>query len=135
MANNKYVRLFNVSMVISVFIIGLDAAPTLAQFGDLFGAISYSPSSGVYGSSSNYPTRSTAKNKAHMVCELESNSDDCETIISFKNACGALANKGKTIFAAAIADTLDTAELKALEECNKKIEGSRECTVTYSVCT
>ncbi|WP_414574621.1 DUF4189 domain-containing protein [Anabaena sp. CCY 9402-a] len=61
-----------------------------AQSRDLFAAISYSPSTGVYTSATGL-SRQEAERGAFYSCKQQSRANDCSVPIWFKNAWGALA--------------------------------------------
>jgi hypothetical protein len=56
---------------------------------DRYGAIAFSESSGADGWSSEHPTRHSAEQRALKECALRA--DDCQVVVWFHNACGALA--------------------------------------------
>lgn len=59
-----------------------------------YGAIAYSPSTGAFGRSWDYPNRRGAERRALNGCRAHAR--DCRVAIWFRNACGALAvgNRG-----------------------------------------
>jgi len=96
---------------------------------DTYGAIAYSKSTGTYGYSYDYASRSEAEQAALSHCKR----DDCEIKSWFKNSCGALAKAGNGALGYSwAAANRQEAESIALEQCRKR--GSN-CRILCWACT
>ena len=82
------VRLTIISVVsfVAIVVAAFSLYPAEAR-ADLYGAIAYSSSTGRYGHSYDFGSRSEAEDYARSKC----GSGDCAIKVWFKNACGALA--------------------------------------------
>lgn len=103
------------------------AEPALAQ--ELFGSFAYSEKERQYGWANNYRTRDAAEQAALASCRK--GAADCEVVLWFRNACGALVT-GPEGHAAAWGLTEAAAVNKALKACASK---SPACALTRSFCT
>ncbi len=92
-----------------------------------YGAISYSPSTGAYGYSYDYNSKSSARHAARKQCGYR----NCKNSLWFRNACGALA-VGSSGYGTSWGNSRSSAKRKALRSCRKY---SRNCTIRKSVCT
>ena len=102
------------------FAIDADAA----RYGkkQLWGAIAYSSSSGAYGYAVDRKTRREAESEAYRQC------GDCDVIKTFRDSCGAIAEKpGK--FAWQTGASREIVERKALQKC------AGECRIAVWACT
>jgi hypothetical protein len=106
---------------------GLGASSAVAA--DNFGAIAYSPSTGAYGWSYDYPSRSAAENVALANCRKRAG--DCVIPIWFRNACGALA-VGSNGYGSGWGTSRSIAERFALQVCGRHTGG---CAIRQWVCT
>jgi uncharacterized caspase-like protein len=94
-----------------------------------YGAIAYSPTTGVQGWVYDYASKEAAEAAALGNCALQAG--DCTTPVSFRDACGALA-VGTTSFGAGSGADRRAANGLALKACGQR---SRNCTVLRQVCT
>jgi hypothetical protein len=85
-----------------------------------WGAISYSDSTGRWGTSYDYRRESIAINAAVESCGVE----DCKAVIWFRNSCGALA-KGNGGKGWASHPRKHVAQNRAIAECRKRASGCR----------
>ena len=83
--------------------------------GSRFGAIAYSTSTAKWGTSYDHRSEAAARNAALDSC----GQSDCNVVIWFRNACGALAT-GSTSWGAAWGENRSKAEEKALLHCPDK---------------
>jgi serine/threonine-protein kinase len=95
-----------------------------------FGAIAYSTTSGAYGYSYDYPTRSEAE--ARAISECRTRGSGCEVVIWYRNACGALATAPNGARGWAWAATRKKAQNSALEYCRN--HGGDDCGVLCWSC-
>jgi hypothetical protein len=98
---------------------------------DKYGAIAFSTSTRSYGYSYNYATQNEAIARAIDECNARVPGRDCQMLVWFRNACGALA-VGDTGYGSAWAADRFTAERIAIENCSKH---SANCQVLRWVCT
>lgn len=103
--------------------------PQLALGQELFGSFAYSEKQQKYGWANNYPTRDAAQQAALDSCRK--NAPDCQVVLWFRNACGALVT-GPDGHGAGWAATEPAAVNKALKVCSTK---SPACALTRSFCT
>lgn len=103
----------------------------LAQSQSNYGAIAYSPSSDVYGTSWNYSSRQQAEARAFRECQSRSVNNDCTVVTWFRNACGALATTPNNAYGGNWGNSLIAAERNALEMCSQY---GKNCTVLTSLC-
>jgi hypothetical protein len=81
--------LFATTVYAALTLAGVALYSTVAEAQDRYGAIAFSESSGADGWSSEHPTRRSAEQRALNQCALQA--DDCQVVVWFRNACGALA--------------------------------------------
>lgn len=105
------------------------SAVGMARADDNYGAIAYSKSTGNYGYSHDYSSRSQAEQAALGECK----SGDCQIKCWFKNSCGALAKAGNGALGYSwAASDRQEAERVALEQCRQR--GSN-CHIVCWACT
>jgi serine/threonine-protein kinase len=104
----------------------------VAQAQNFFGTITYSEATGNYGYSYDYASRSVAEAEALQECESLSGFGDCRVLVSFRNACGALATNPEGAYGSGWGADRSTAERYAIESCNQY---GRNCRVIRWVCT
>jgi hypothetical protein len=105
------------------------AMPVAALAADHYGAIAYSPAKRAHGWAKDHPSREAAERAAVAACGKHA--ADCQPVLWFKNACGALATGPKGAGWAWNPDQ-QTADTAALGVCGKH---SKACTVKQRVCT
>lgn len=96
---------------------------------DYFGALSYSRTTRAHGYANDQPTREDAEAAAITACS--DLATDCEAVMWFGNACGALA-VGPDGWGSHWDVSQQGAEKKALDACK---EYSKDCVVVRWVCT
>jgi len=124
------VRLIIIS-VVSLVAIGVAdfwLYPAEAQAQDMYGAIAYSSSTGRYGYSHDWGSRSEAEDYARSQCGRS----DCAIKVWFKNACGALAVGQRGGLGWGWSSSRGAAESVALNECQAKSSG---CNIRTWACT
>jgi hypothetical protein len=104
-------------------------APAMAMAADYFGAIAYSPGKRAHGWAKDHPSREAAERAALAGCRKHA--EDCQAVLWFKNACGALATGPKGA-GWAWDPAQQPADQAALNVCAKH---SKACTVKQRVCT
>lgn len=99
------------------------------------GAIAYSESKRTYGYSYDYDRSADAKRAAVKYCRdsVKGGASDCRVVISFWNACGAIALAKDGSYGADWGPTKKEAAAKALNVC--KPYGGRNCKVEEVVCS
>ena len=115
-------------LAVAVFI--AFAFPSAALSADLFGAIAWSPQSKVYGWANDFSSRAAAEKAAVNHCAKRAK--DCQAVLWFKSACGALAVGPKGDAGWAWAENQPQADRSALQACSKH---SKACTVKQRLCT
>jgi Domain of unknown function (DUF4189) len=113
----------------AILVLAIAAMGSAARADDYFGAIAYSPSSGADGYSFDYPSQGEAEERA--LAECNSRGEGCQSVLWFRNACGALA-VGPDGWGTGWAEDQGTAEQNALDSCK---EHSNNCSVTRWACT
>ncbi|MBU4530635.1 MAG: DUF4189 domain-containing protein [Hoeflea sp.] len=93
-----------------------------AASAEYFGAIAYSPTSGVYGFSYDHGSRRDAEARAISECRMRGRG--CKVAIWFKNACGSVA-VGANGWGTAWAGTRRDAERAAIRNCSRYTGGCR----------
>ncbi len=102
----------------------------VAEARDNYGAIAYSKSTRVQGYVYDLETQDEAESAALINCsDLAA---DCEPLIWFRNACGALAVSSAGAYGATWGEDEATAERKALASCG---EYAKDCQIVRWVCT
>lgn len=113
-------------LVITASALVLAMPSTHAAAGN-YGAIAYSPSTGVYGYSYDYGSQGEAEQQAMGRC----NAMDCTIAIWFENACGAVAS-GPSGWGASWGPSRSAAEDNANLECGKH---TNNCATAVWSCT
>jgi serine/threonine-protein kinase len=103
--------------------------PALSHAADYFGAIAFSNRTKAHGWAKDFPSRAAAEKAAIASCAKHA--DDCQAVLWFKNACGALATGPKGSGWAWAEDQLH-ADNAARHACEQH---SPACTVKRRVCT
>ncbi|MGH9366161.1 MAG: DUF4189 domain-containing protein [Thermoanaerobaculia bacterium] len=97
------------------------------------GAIAYSANKGVYGYSHDVGSSSDAAAAAVRNCRNQENgADDCKVVVTFRNACGALALGKNGAYGSAWGMSQREASAKALVECRPY--GGTSCKIERQVC-
>lgn len=105
--------------------------PAAAQ--SYYGAISYSPSTRMYGYSYDYGDKYQAIDAAQQECNEYSNwSGDCESLVWFGNACGSLATAPDGSYGSGWGENARTAEYYALDTCDQY---GYDCQLVETICT
>lgn len=98
------------------------------------GAIAYSSRKEVYGYSHDYDSAKAANSAALSHCrKQEGGADDCRVLVTFHNACGALALGEGGAYGSAWGRSRREASAKALTECRP--HGGQSCTIRREVCS
>lgn len=118
----------------AVLALGVVAAPgaAQAQSGNIYGAIAYSNTTGVYGYSHNYPNRGSAQSRALGECHAGGGGGACQVVIWFYNACGAIATGSSYGWGAGYAPTRQQASSIAMGYCR---QNDYDCRVRQTVCS
>jgi serine/threonine-protein kinase len=120
-----------VATTLTVPLLSLAAPKALAN--EYYGAIARSPMTGSHGYAYDYATRDAAETRALRECESYSGAGDCQVLVWFANACGALAEGSNGAAGTGWGADVSTAEYYAIETC--KDYGGTYCQVTRWVCT
>ena len=112
-----------------LLLLALIPAAAFAQPREYYGAIAYSPRTGAHGWANDHPARPNAEKAALANCRKFAK--DCQVLVWFKNACGAVA-VGSKGYGWAWGDKESAAEIEALKNCSQHTVG---CTVHRLVCT
>jgi serine/threonine-protein kinase len=99
---------------------------------DQYGAIAYSSATTAYGMSKNYATQSAAELAAVTECERYGGASDCQPLVWFKNACGAIATNADGDAGTGWGENVSTANYYSLQSC---AEFGLECVVADTICT
>ena len=104
-------------------VLATDAAG--ARFGkrQLWGSIAYNSKSGAFGYAVDVTTRRQAETEAFRRC------GDCDVIKTFRDSCGAIADRPKK-FVWETGASREIVERKALQKC-----GAQECKIAVWACT
>lgn len=94
---------------------------------DYYGAIAFSQDSGAHGYSTDFDSRGAAEEQALQAC-----GDNCEVVLWFKNACGALAAVADNGYGTGWASSRREAETIAMSACDKN---STSCSILRWECT
>ncbi|OQW91111.1 MAG: hypothetical protein BWK78_05490 [Thiotrichaceae bacterium IS1] len=105
--------------------IGLVATPAWADWA----AITYSPSTGKYGSASQRSTAEEATKSALNTC----GESDCDLVVADNNTCIAVAVYDDVTGAGSAKEYKSDAEKMALDSCNSRARGY--CKVLTSLCS
>lgn len=106
---------------------------TLGGARERHGAIAYSAGKEVYGYSHDYDSASAARDAAVRNCRGQRGADDCRVLVTFHNACGALALGDRGAYGSAWALSARDASAKALAECRP--HGGASCKIQREVCS
>jgi serine/threonine-protein kinase len=107
---------------------------TLGGSRERHGAIAHSSRKEVYGYSHDYDSAKGASEAAVRHCRgQEGGADDCRVVVTFHNACGALALGDRGAYGSAWALSVREASAKALAECRP--HGGASCKITRQVCS
>ncbi|WP_339367187.1 DUF4189 domain-containing protein, partial [Picosynechococcus sp. PCC 7002] len=104
---------------------------TAPSDGVFFGAIAFSEATGEYGYVIDVPTQAEAEQAAVEDCEFFAASGDCQALVWFRNACGAIA-MGPEAYGSGWGADIESAEAAALDVCSDFGSG---CEVVDSICT
>ncbi|WP_158505995.1 protein kinase domain-containing protein [Picosynechococcus sp. NKBG15041c] len=99
--------------------------------GVLFGAIAFSEATGEYGYVIDVASQAEAEQAAVDDCEFFAESGDCQALVWFQNACGAIA-MGPEAYGSGWGADVATAEAAAVDVCSDFGSG---CEVVDSICT
>jgi len=105
---------------------------TSAAHAGSFGAIAYSIETGSYGYSTGYSYRQAAESAAHDYC-YQNGASDCNTVIWFNNACGALSLSSNGVYGAAYNASINRAQNAAVDYC--VANGGDGCYLEISNCS
>ena len=98
------------------------------------GAFAYSALKGAYGYSYDYGSSKAAESAAVRNCrKQDTGASDCKVLVTFYNACGALARGDKGAHGAALGMSQREAAAKALDACRPR--GGNSCKIERQVCT
>ncbi len=100
------------------------------QAADYYGAIAYSRSTGASAYSYDHRSRHNAEVSAINHCGRR----DCQAVIWFKNACGALSVGARGAYGTGWGSTRQLAEAYARQSCQKH-GGGRHCATQVWTCT
>jgi len=131
MFRSKMSRLL-LAISITVPSVGLVPAQQALANADNFGAIAYSSATGSYGYSYDYAMSQAATNAALRYCENYSGTGDCQSLVVFKNGCGALAQASDNSAGSGWGVDRPTAESYALQSCRQY---GPNCKIIRWVCT
>ncbi len=104
--------------------------PSMTWAQDNFGAIAYSPKVGARGWATNHPSRQAAERAALASCQKFAT--DCQIVVWFRNACGALATGQKNAYGSAWGETQTATDTEALKLCARY---SKACVIKQRLCT
>lgn len=117
------------TLLLKSLLIVLALSPARGLTQELFGAFAYSTKERKHGWANNFPSRKAAEQAALEQCRKDA--ADCQSILWFRNACGALVT-GPDAVAADWAESQNAAVNKALKSCAAR---STSCALTQSFCT
>lgn len=100
---------------------------------DSFGAIAAAKENQGVGSAVNWPTQQEASHQAMAQCQETSGGKPCQVRITFKNACGAVAQSANLHAGYAWGDTPQKAREEAMNAC--RTAARQECRVTHEFCS
>jgi hypothetical protein len=101
-----------------------------AEARDYYGAIAYSKTTRAQGYVYDQDSQDEAESAALVSCS--DSASDCEPLIWFRNACGALAVSSEGAYGGTWGEDEATAEQKALKACG---EYAKDCQIVRWVCT
>lgn len=96
-----------------------------------YGAIAYGRKSGAWGYSYSWDTREQAEKVAMKNCA--DNGDDCEVMVWYQRACGAVASAAGDNAYWGVGDGTGDAGAKALASCKK--DGGKNCKIEVEQCS
>ncbi len=99
----------------------------------LFGAISYSPSTGLTGLAHDFVNEREAVIRALGACEARAKSGDCRILVSFRNGCGAVAESPDGAYGSGWGVDRARAQSYADEVCADG--GGSACRITEVICS
>ena len=99
----------------------------------LFGAISYSAATRLHGLARDFGNERDAVVRALSACETHARSGDCRILVTFRNACGALAESPDGAYGTGWGVDTARASTYAGEVCADG--GGTACRVTQVICT
>jgi hypothetical protein len=111
------------SALLAFVMLAADAVGARVGKRQLWGSIAYDSKSGVYGYAVDRKTKREAETEAFRQC------GDCDVIKTFRDSCGAIADRPKK-FAWETGASREIAERKALQKC-----GTAECKIAVWACT
>ncbi|MGK7890800.1 MAG: DUF4189 domain-containing protein [Leptolyngbyaceae cyanobacterium] len=124
-------RTLTAATAIALPLIAISSQRANAQ--DYYGAIARSPSTWAHGYSYDYANQRAAETRALRECESQSGTGDCEVMVWFRNACGALAEASNGAAGSGWGSEREIAEDYAMQSCYDV--GDRTCRITRWVCT
>jgi hypothetical protein len=117
-------RTFAIATALLAFsVLATDAAGARVGKRQLWGSIAYNSKSGVFGYAVDRKTKRDAETEAFRQC------GDCDVIKTFRDSCGAIADRPKR-FVWETGASREIAERKALQKC-----GGAECKIAVWACT
>ena len=117
-------RSFAIAAALLAFsLLATDAAAARVGKRQLFGSIAYNSKTGAFGYAVDLRTKREAETQAFRQC------GDCDVIKTFRDACGAIAERPKK-FAWETGASREIVERKALQKC-----GGAECRIAVWACT
>ena len=115
-------RIAAASLLLALAALATEASAARHGKRQLWGAIAYSSSSGAYGYAVDRKTKRDAESEAFRQC------GDCDVIKTFRDSCGAIAEKPAR-FAWETGASQQIVERKALQKCGS------ECRIAVWACT
>ena len=103
-----------------------------AHAANYYGAIAYSPQTGMIGYSYDYTSLSSAKSAALSKCRNASGSNDCTIAASVQNGCIALATTPNGGYSGGWDANKSGALFNALQSCRQH---NRSCSISQWLCT
>lgn len=102
--------------------------------GERHGSIAYSAGKEVFGYSQGHDSAGAARDVAVRECRDQARgADDCRVLVTFHNACGALALGDQGAYGSAWGRSRREASAKALTECRP--HGGASCKIRREVCS
>jgi serine/threonine-protein kinase len=112
---------YAVALFFAAAVAHLVAAPASAHAADKYAAIAYSPSTGAFGYSYNFATRTSAEKVALAECK----GDDAQVLVWARNGWCCLAVGDDNAYGYSWADNEDYAKKLALSECKKQADNCK----------
>jgi len=110
-------------LLLALAVFAIDAGAARYGKRQLFGSIAYNSKTGAFGYAVDLKTRRQAETEAFRQC------GDCDVIKTFRDSCGAIAERPKK-FAWETGASREIVERKALQKC-----GGAECKIDVWACT